>query len=71
MNSRNSLLLFALVFLSNTVHAENINTWMVADEKINVVVTVAFVVLAIVAIWLYRIETRLGKIERDSAQKKS
>ncbi|MCE2846726.1 MAG: hypothetical protein LW707_06805 [Sphingobacteriales bacterium] len=71
MNTRLSFLLFGLVFLSNTACAENINTWMVTDNKINVVVTVAFVVLSIMAVWLFRIETRLGKIERQSAQTKS
>ncbi|MFM9008740.1 MAG: hypothetical protein ACKORE_09170 [Bacteroidota bacterium] len=71
MNFRNALLLFALVFVSTSVHADTINTWMMADDKINVVVVVSFVVLAIMTIWLFRIESRLGKIERRLAQSKS
>lgn len=40
---------------------------MEAQGKINVVIVVAFLVLTIMSVWLMRIETRIGKLEKESA----
>ena len=50
------LVLFILVTISAPLHAQEIDELMQSEAKINVVITVAFIVLATMAAWLFRIE---------------
>jgi uncharacterized membrane protein YphA (DoxX/SURF4 family) len=65
------LVLFTLVTISAPLHAQEIDELMQSEAKINVVITVAFIVLATMAAWLFRIEWRLAKLEREVQQKHS
>jgi protein-S-isoprenylcysteine O-methyltransferase Ste14 len=65
------LALLTIIFINAPLHAQGIDELMQSEAKINVVITVAFIVLAIMAAWLFRIEWRLAKMEREEQQKHS
>lgn len=67
MRKLKPILISALLLAAHLVSAQPVDMAdsMQAQGKINVVVTIAFLVLAILAVWLIRIEYRVRRMEKE------